>query len=454
MKKSLLAVLVAFLCLNGCANPADPTSGSRTHHAATAVYPEQTPYPNEEDYFNEKTGDFDYEAYEADYLKWEEGKRPAHEAKTAAEAAVAEMTPFVQRTAVSLLSGAGGENRAYSPLNLYFALGMLAEITAGSSRTQVLDLMGAASTMDLREDIAALWLSNYSDDGRVTSILANSLWLSDRYTFEQPTLDVLAQNHRASSFRGTMGDEAFTGEFRAWMNEQTGGLLEDSVNGLEFSTQTVLALASTIYYAAGWRDEFPEFRTDEQTFHAPTGDVTCEFLNETTSGSYYWGENFAATAKYLEGNGKMWLILPDEGVTPEDLLADEEVTALYTGGETSQKMVQLNLSVPKFDVSSNLDLIDTLSALGVKDVFDAELADFSPVTHDGDGLAVMEAKHAARVMIDEEGCLAAAYTVMMIAETAMMPPEEEVDLILDRPFLFVLTGDDGAVLFMGIVNQP
>jgi serpin B len=149
----------------------------------------------------------------------------------------------------------------------------------------------------------------------------------------------------------------------------------------------------------------------------------------------------------------MWLILPDEGVPPEELLNDEKVAALYLGGETKYKQVMLNLSVPKFDVSSDIDLIGQLQTLGVTDVFQPGAADFSPMTEQPDGLAVTEAKHAARVMIDEKGCLAAAYTVIL-TEGAAMPPDEEADLILDRPFLFVLTAKDGSVLFMGIVNDP
>ena len=55
--------------------------------------------------------------------------------------------------------------------------------------------------------------------------------------------------------------------------------------------------------------------------------------------------------------------------------------------------------------------------------------------------------------IDEEGVTAAAYTVMATAE-AGEPPEEEVDFILDRPFIFVITNPDGLPLFAGIVNEP
>ena len=61
-------------------------------------------------------------------------------------------------------------------------------------------------------------------------------------------------------------------------------------------------------------------------------------------------------------------------------------------------------------------------------------------------------QHAARVMIDEEGCTGAAYTVFMMACGAAMPPEESVDFTADRPFLFLVTNFDGLPLFTGIVN--
>jgi len=37
---------------------------------------------------------------------------------------------------------------------------------------------------------------------------------------------------------------------------------------------------------------------------------------------------------------------------------------------------------------------------------------------------------------------------------AGMPPQEEIDFVVDRPFLFVITGADSLPLFVGVVNQP
>ncbi|MBQ1520327.1 MAG: serpin family protein, partial [Clostridia bacterium] len=72
---------------------------------------------------------------------------------------------------------------------------------------------------------------------------------------------------------------------------------------------------------------------------------------------------------------------------------------------------------------------------------------------DTDGLCVTSAKHAARVKTDEEGIEAAAYTVMLVAESAMMPDPETVYFTLDRPFAFVVTGMTDAPMFFGIVND-
>lgn len=98
-----------------------------------------------------------------------------------------------------------------------------------------------------------------------------------------------------------------------------------------------------------------------------------------------------------------------------------------------------------------MKLNEKLQNLGVTEVF-GDGADFSPILPENDAY-LDSAQHAARVAIDEEGITAAAYTVM-IACGATMPPEDEVDFVLDRPFLFVITSRDGLPLFTGVVNQP
>ena len=88
------------------------------------------------------------------------------------------------------------------------------------------------------------------------------------------------------------------------------------------------------------------------------------------------------------------------------------------------------------------------------DVQTEGLADFTPLTTANEQpLSLSKAQHAARVKIDENGCEAAAFTILAITEGAMMAPETVVEFKLDEPFLFAITGADGLPLFAGIVNQ-
>ena len=69
-------------------------------------------------------------------------------------------------------------------------------------------------------------------------------------------------------------------------------------------------------------------------------------------------------------------------------------------------------------------------------------------------LYLSQTQHAARVAVDEEGVVAAAYTLLAEAGCGMPEKLEEVDFILDRPFLFAITGEDSLPLFAGVVAEP
>ena len=446
MMKRIAAFLLAAVSaasLAACTQPGANSAGR--YQLAAAQYPQMAQYPDESKFLLNSDGfDRAYDAWRADRRK----QLDQPEGYTAA------LDGYLRAAIPQLLAGGSGENRACSPLNVYMALAMLAETTDGDSRGQILDLLGSADLEALRAEASAVWNANYCADGAVTSVLANSLWLNDKISFKQETMDALAEHYYASSFRGEMGSAGFDRALRDWLDRQTGGLLKEQSSGLTMDRETVLALASTVYFRAKWAGEFSESRTAPGTFHADGGDVTRDFMHQSGTNAYYWSGRFSAVSKRLEGSGAMWFLLPDEGVTPEELLTDNQtLDFLLSGGESAEsKYLIVNLAVPKFDIASDLDLTESLNRLGVTDVFDLERADFSPMTDDTAAF-LSQARHAARVAIDEEGVTAAAYTVMMMAGAAA-PPEEEVDFTLDRPFVFAITGADGLPLFVGVVHQP
>lgn len=366
------------------------------------------------------------------------------------------LAPFFARSMAVFLSDAKGENKICSPLNIYMALSMLAEITGGESRQEIFNVLGTESIEALRQQASDLWNAQYRNDNATFMILANSLWMNDGLSFRKDTLDTLAQSYYASAYAGTPGSQDMDAALRSWLSEQTGGLLEEQINNISLPPQTVIALVSALRYQAKWAVQFSERNTRPQVFHSPSGDVEVDFLHQDSDNTYYWGSQFGAVGLPMENDGgTMWLLLPDQGVTPEQLLGDSEVQDFLVQGSRweQQKRLIVHFGMPKFDVSSQFDLGEGLKSMGIQQVFSPEAADFSPLLKDPAPAYLSQCNHAVRVAVDEEGVTAASY-VVMVMEGAAPPPTEEMDFQLDRPFFFVIQSPDGLPLFSGIVNQP
>jgi len=177
--------------------------------------------------------------------------------------------------------------------------------------------------------------------------------------------------------------------------------------------------------------------------------------------NYYWGEDFAAISLGLKGGSRMWFILPDEDKTAADVLASGEYLDMFIHPKNQDfsyekerhRYMKVNFTVPKFDITASGDLSEGLKTMGITDIFDPYKADFGTTVETDFPVWFTAANQATRIAIDEKGVTAANYIEFPGAGSAA-PPEEVVDLILDRPFLFVITTRYNLPLFAGIVNEP
>ena len=372
-----------------------------------------------------------------------------------AQAAMETLAPFFKDTTTGYLSDAGSTNRVWSPVNAYIALAMLAEVTGGESRSQILSALNTEDLDVLRAQVEAVWEEVYQD-GNEICLLANSLWLDKNLDYNQETMDNVAYYHYADIYRTDLSSAKAGKALRAWLNNNTGGLLKDYTRSSGFPPEAVLTLASTVYLQAKWSDEFNPTNNTQETFHSPGGDITATFMNaKLRQMNYYWGNSFGAVALGLKNGTRMWFFLPDEDKTVDDVLAEGQYWDLLSGSSVegeNTKYMKVNLSIPKFDVSSGGDISPMLKAMGITDIFSLETSDFTAITSDTP-VFVTSVNQAARVIVDEQGVKAASY-IEIPGAGAAAPPEEIIDFILDRPFLFVIADYSGIPLFTGVVNVP
>lgn len=370
-----------------------------------------------------------------------------------------DLSDFFEKSIGTILTGAAEENQTYSPINLYMALAIVAEMASGASQEQILSLLNVDNIEILRTQTNEIWNACYRDNNSKT-LLANSVWLDEGLSYNQALMDTLAGNYYTSVYQAELADERTAKDICAWLNKNTGGLLESEVQKAAsgFDEYTLFAIYSTVFYQAKWvlGAEFDASKNTKDLFHAPVGDIRCTFMNRNRlQTEYYWTEDCSAVALRLRDNSSMWFILPDEGCSVDDILTSGNYMDLilgnYDGDTSGSKYMMVNLSIPKFDVRWSSDLKKDLMSLGVTDVFDWAEADFSGAI-DADTY-LTSVNQATRVCIDEEGVTAASY-IEIPGATSPAPPEEMIDFVVDRPFIFVITNYYDLPLFAGVVNHP
>lgn len=418
-------------------------------------YPKWAEYPNIEDFENlDVDGYFFYNPeYDKKLNEYNAGVRERRKlAKN-----INEYSNFYKTSAREILGSADGENMVYSPLALYEALSMLAEITDGSTRDEVLEVLNSPDIETQRDRAQTLFVSNYSEATGSMVLPAASLWINVDYPYNKEAVDSLAFNYFADSYLFDGYDESSTARIQNWINEKTRGLLKEAVEGVELTPDSILNICTTLYFNGRWSDWFYKDYTEEMTFHSPSGDITTDFMYKQESGSLFLGSNFTAVINSFENDGGlMYFILPNEGETVDDVLSSDEYLDFVFIRNPRQDFdyydAIVHQRIPKFDISSDVSLNQALKNLGIEKVFTGN-GDFSNLISEKYPVSVDKVQHAARIKIDEEGCEAAAYVDLGLVGEAP-PPPEEVYFTADRPFIIVIKTDTNQPLFMGVVNNP
>ena len=327
-------------------------------------------------------------------------------------------------------------NMIYSPTSLYFALAMLYEGTEGKAREELTSLM---KVNNLRSNLQSIYKNNYYSNNNGTNKIANSFWLNNNYEIEEEYGKILEEYYFAESYSTNFNTESVE-KICKWINHQTGNLLEMKPSDLKLDKGTVLALINTVYFNNKWKYEFKKENIKEGLFNN-IDNVT--YLNHVISSKYYRNEICEVTYDYYHNDNKIMYILPRNSIKE---VLDSNIFELINKGN----MMEVNLTVPKFDVKSSFDLIEALKNLGVNEIFNQNTKDIKSIK--GTDVFVSTIKQDARIVLDEEGTKAAAVTIIG-AKNESVEPDITINFKLDRPFIYVILDSKDVPLFIGTINK-
>lgn len=326
------------------------------------------------------------------------------------------------------------ENYIVSPLSFRAALILAVEGADASTRAQLLSAMSFASEDEMAQWYAAVkesvdffdrWGSRqrqiaeeeaqYYPPGEAPEVpvhayrVLNSVWNNtDRFgAFLPDYISSIAEHYDATA--NSVPADQITDAVNHWCDEATAGLIPNISNDL---SGCAAALVNAVYLKSSWVDEFSKYMTEPEDFTDINGNVTRRDMMKA-KGRY----------RFFEGRGTKLVSIPlNGGLSFVAVLGDaSDWLADYDAAEYTD----VDLWIPKLDTESSFGrkaLVQFLMDRGAVDAFDAGTADFSRMADYS--WYISDILQKAKIKTDEEGLEAAAVTMVMMAEGALLEPEE------------------------------
>ena len=252
----------------------------------------------------------------------------------------------------------------------------------------------------------------------------------------------------------------------AWANLHTGGLIKESA--INVTPLTRLVVQNALLFAARWAKHFNAAATAErQPFTRADGSTSrADLMSRTGRLTFVTGPDWRALRlRYVDGAGDsgsaggsaagsstlaMDIILPDDIGSPTDLPPTtwSEATQLLTAqAHQTAGNATVHLRLPRLNLSSKpTDLTDMIKSLGVR---------LGSQDHIAPDLLVDQVVQQVRLIVAEEGTVAAALTEITVRFGAPPRLEKPVDFTVDHPYVLrIVDLTTGIALIEAAILDP
>ncbi len=348
-------------------------------------------------------------------------------------------------------------NLFLSPYSISNAFGMCYAGARGNTAAQMKDVLRFKINDERLHPVFGKLISQLHGQGKKQSFqltIANRLWGQKGYGF-LPEFTKLSSDHYGAGLEEVnfSGDtEAARSKINHWVEERTNQKIKDLIPAGVLNDKTRLVLTNAIYFKAAWAKMFDKNQTKPGDFRLASGKTVRVPMMHNSERLQFasLGEFSMVSLMYENYQQSMWILLPNKA---DGLPALEKQLTAENLTRWSEKLSDhmVDLALPKFRITSEFNLNENLKALGMKDAFDPNRADFTGLAT-SEQLFISAVLHKAFVDVNEMGTEAAAATAIAIGATSLPPP---ATFHADRPFVFVIRDNTtGTILFLGRVVNP
>jgi serine protease inhibitor len=347
------------------------------------------------------------------------------------------------------------KNVIVSPFNISRNLAIITEAGTGETKQELLDALGGQHALDDAQQALACLL--HADNSVILQI-ADAIWVNANSFEFIPTFKSLAETrYGVQSSELDFTDKSTTvTTINSWIENNTAYYIRDMIDESFIHPLTACFITSAIYFKADWTSPFDVSRTAPQSFHTPSGAVEALMMMSDYQFQSIRTMEYQNARLYYGKNGNDFFffdIYMPTTLSISEFIAERCPEVLNGGDSIEYSGVRL----PKFSFENDLDMKAVLESIGIERAFDPSLSEITGMATPKNStepvpLFISKIVHTAGIKTDEEGTVAYAATVSTLDAGSSVPSEP---VIFNRPFVyFIRAGENGLILFAGIMNNP
>lgn len=354
------------------------------------------------------------------------------------------------------------QNPVLSPVSVYLALSLAGCGADGSTRDEFYNVLGN-DMMALSDDM----MNRFGAAGDQLKLsIANSAWIDDQFIVNDEWIGMVKSLMDAESFQADLSTEQTMNQINHWIDEKTNGLI-DNMLAEPLDEQTRLALLNTIYFKGKWTFPFEPQHTHSEDFYLQKGQesvIQVDMMNFYLKDLDYISNDFVegVILPYQQNDANDSTQLAFVALKPVGTNVIKDVYSKLTNSIISDMIANkqtqtVNLKLPRFEVTFDTNLNQSLINIGLKECFEEGEANFDQLgkTKNQDTLFINLVRQKAKIIVDEEGTEAAAATeILMMDKGGMIGPDPK-ELYFNEPFLYMIMDlEEELPLFIGILDNP
>lgn len=347
------------------------------------------------------------------------------------------------------------ENMIFSPYSLFSNLLMMESLTTEQETINAFSDFFGVEKGYLNDD----YLKNYRQNFFLNDRGSVKLYTSAFFNYALPLNDEvvpLLTKWYCEAYQADFFNDNDINKILKWVDQKINA--SDFINkkDLNIDENTFILFMQAMYFNQQWQNKYSSSLTAKDDFYLSKNDkVEAYFMNHEYFGDVYLYDDYLSVIDYYCNGYSVKYIEPTNDDNIYEIIEKNNINIFKEDESKKIQNVLIDLFVPKFDVTSSIDLTDLLINCGLEPLFKG--SPFNNLYTDLKGYTSVSLKYIKqknKITFNEDGTEAKTLTFSMADGNTAPAPFDVSTICLNKPFIYIIYDQNQIPLYVGHMDNP